>query len=96
MLGNADRVAVGHLGHRDSPVDRGLQVDVVGADTGGDRKLEVFRLGDALFGQISGPEGLGNHHVGVHQLALENAVRPVLVRCHDELVSGRFQERPEP
>jgi hypothetical protein len=36
MFGDADRIAVGDLGDRNPAVDRGLKIDVVGADAGGD------------------------------------------------------------
>ena len=75
VLGHADAVAVGHLGDGDAAVDRGLEIDVVGADAGGDRELELRRLGDPLGGQVGGPERLGDDDVGVGQLAFEDASR---------------------
>jgi hypothetical protein len=92
MLGHADAVAVGDLGDRDVVGDRRVEVDVVGADAGSDRELQVRRLGDPLSGQIGRPEGLGDDDVGVGQLALENRVRAVLVGSDDELVAGRLEE----
>ena len=44
MLGDADAVGVRDLGDGDAVLDGGLQVDVVGADAGGDRQLEVGAL----------------------------------------------------
>lgn len=52
MLGHADRIAVGHLGDGDAAVHRGLQIDMVGPDAGGDRKLKLVCLGDPFLGQI--------------------------------------------
>ena len=92
MLGDADRVAVGDFGDRDPALDRRLQVDMVGADPGGDRELEILRLGDALGGQIGRPEGLRDDDVGIDQLALELAVRPVLVGRDDQLVPACLEE----
>ena len=72
-------------------VDRRLQVDVVGADPGGERQLQVRRLGDPLGGQVGGPEGLGDDHLGVGQVALELRVGAVLVGGDDQLVAGGLQ-----
>ena len=72
-------------------VDRGLQVDMVGADPGGQRELQILRLGDPLGGQIGRPEGLRDDHVGVDQLALELAVGAVLVGGDDQRVALAFE-----
>jgi len=79
VLGDADAVGVGDLGDREPAVDRRLQVDVVGADAGSQRELQLRCLGDSLGRQVGGPEGLGDHDLGVGQLALEHRVRAVLV-----------------
>ena len=79
---------VGDLGDRDAALDRGLQIDVVGADARGDRQLQLGRLGDPLGGQIGGPERLRDHDLRVRQLALEDRVRPVLVRGDDQRVAA--------
>ena len=55
---DTDGVAVGDLSDRDLVINRRLQVDMVRANAGGDRKLEVLRPGDAFGGQIGGPERL--------------------------------------
>ena len=73
MLGDADRVAVGDLGDRDPALDRGLQVDMVRADPGGDAILRFFALAIRSAVMIGGPERLRDHHVGVDELALELA-----------------------
>jgi hypothetical protein len=91
MLGDADRVAIGHFGDGDAPLDRRLEVDMVGADAGGDRQLQSIRLGDPLAGQIGRPERLGDDHVGVGQLALEAGIRAVLVRGDHQLMSLDLQ-----
>src|SRR3546814_10763670 len=41
MLGNADRVAEGDLGHRDAGLDRRVEIDMVGTDTSSERELEL-------------------------------------------------------
>ena len=76
--------------------DRRLEVDVVGSDTGGDRELQLGRLGDALGGQVRRPERLGDHDIGVDELAFEDRTRSVLVGGDDERVAGRFEELPQP
>jgi hypothetical protein len=50
-------------------VDRGLKVDVVGADAGGDSELG---LGDPIGRQIGQPEGLRDHYICVRKLALKH------------------------
>ena len=65
------RVAVGDLGDRNPAIHRRLQVDMVGANAGRDRKLELRRLGDALGRHIGRPERLRNDDLGVGKLALE-------------------------
>ena len=96
VLRDADAVAPRHLAHRDAPVDGGLQVDVVGPDAGGDRQLEPGGLRDALGGQVSGPEGLGDDDVRVGQLPLEDGVGAVLVRGDNEPVPPLDQEPLQP
>ncbi len=92
VLGDTDRVAVGHLGDGDALVHGGLKVGVVGADAGGDDELELLRLVEALLGHVGGPEGLRDHDLGVRQLLLEGRIRTVLVGGHDQRVAGLFQE----
>src|SRR5690606_895292 len=74
VLGDADAVAVGDLGDGDAVPDGGLQVDVVGADAGGQRERQPGRAGDPLGGEVGGPERLGDDHVGVGELAVEDRV----------------------
>lgn len=57
MLGGADAVAVGNFGNRNTPLHRRLQIDMIGADGGGDRQLELFCLGNAFSREIGRPEG---------------------------------------
>ena len=82
---------VGDLGDGDAALDRGLQVDVVGADAGRDRELQVRGLRDSLGGQVRGPERLRDHDVGVGQLALEDGVGAVLVGRDDEAVAAALR-----
>src|SRR5258708_32732844 len=48
VLGDADAVAVGHLGDGDAPGDRGLAIGLIGADAGRNYEPEPWRLRDAL------------------------------------------------
>ena len=65
---------------------------MIRADAGGDRELQVRRLGDPLGRQVGGPERLGDDDVGVGQLALEVRVRPVLVGGDDQRVARLLEE----
>ena len=65
---------------------------MVGADPGGDRQLQVRRLGDPLGGQVGGPEGLRDHHLGVGQVLVELGVLAVLVGGDDQLVARGLEE----
>ena len=47
---------------------------MVRADAGGDRQLELRRLGDPLGGQVGRPEGLRDDDVGIGEFALENRI----------------------
>ena len=60
VLGHGDDVGAGHFGDGDAAVGLvgGVQVDVVGADAGGDGQLEVLGLGQALGGQVAGVEAV--------------------------------------
>ncbi len=78
MLRNADAVGVSDLGDGQAGLAGGLEVVVIRPDPGGNRKLEVPGPGDALPGQVGGPERLGDDDIGVGQLALEDRVRAVL------------------
>ena len=96
MLGDADAVAVGDFGNGDAALDRRVEVDVVGPDARGDRQLQVSRLADPLRRQVRRPEGLGDDHVGVRQLALELGIRPILVGSHQQGVTALLQEPAQP
>lgn len=60
VLGDGDDVGAGDLGDGDAAVGLvgGGQVDVVGADAGGDGDLEVLGLGETLRGQVAGVEAV--------------------------------------
>ena len=58
MLGYADAIAVGHLGDGHPPRHRCLQVNMIRANTGGDRELQLAGLGDSLGCQVGRPERL--------------------------------------
>jgi hypothetical protein len=59
---------------------------MVRPDARGDSELELRRLLDPLARKVGRPERLGDHHVGVGQLALEKRIRAVLVGSDDELM----------
>src|SRR3546814_1637980 len=90
MLGNADRVAEGGLGHRDAGLDRRVEIDMVGTDTSSERELKLVRLGDALGRQIGGPEGLGDYYLSVGQLLLKHRNGAVLARGDDQRMALRL------
>src|SRR3546814_18558665 len=90
MLGNADRVAEGDLGHRDAGLDRRVEIDMVGTDTSSERELELGRLGDALGRQIGGPEGLRDYYLSVGQLLLQHRNGAVLARGDDQRMALRL------
>ena len=58
VLSDANRVAIGHLGDGNATLHGSGQIDVVGADSGGDRHLQLGCFGDPLAGQIGWPERL--------------------------------------
>ena len=60
MLGHGNHVGAGHLSHGDTTVGLvgSIEVDVVGANTGGDGKLQLLGLGEALRSEISGVEAV--------------------------------------
>ena len=91
MLGDADAVGAGHFGHGDMGAGGRFEIDVIGADAGGERQLQLLRLRDPLLGQVGGPERLRDHHFGVRQMLLEHRLRAVLVAGHDQLVAVTFQ-----
>lgn len=61
VLGDGDDVGAGDLGDGDAAVGLvgDVQVDVVGADAGGDGDLEVLALAQALGGEVTGVEAGG-------------------------------------
>ena len=96
VFGHADAVAIGHLGNSDAPVHRRLQVDVIRADAGRDRELQLGRLANPLGSQVGGPERLRDDDVGVCQFLLEHAVGTVLVGRHDKRVTLRLEKLAQP
>lgn len=58
VLGDGDNVGAGDLGDGDTAVGLvgGIEVDVVGTNTGGDGNLKVLGLGEALGGEVAGVE----------------------------------------
>lgn len=60
VLSDGDDVGAGDLGDGDTAVGLvgGIEVDVVGANTGGDGELQVLGLGEALSGQVTRVEAV--------------------------------------
>lgn len=58
VLGDGDDVGAGHFGNGDAAVGLvgGIEVDVVGADAGGDGELEVLGFGETFGGEVAGVE----------------------------------------
>ncbi len=69
---------------------------MVGADARGERQLELGRPGDALGRQIGRPEGLGDHDLGIMELAVEDRVPAFLVGGHDQRVAALLKEAAQP
>ena len=67
MLGDGDNVGARDLEHLDTMLDGGIEVDVVGADTGSYAKLEVLCLLDQVGSEISGVEGGGDDDVSLER-----------------------------
>jgi hypothetical protein len=65
MLGNGDDIGAGHFGDGDAAVGLvgGVEVDVVGANAGGDGDLEFLRLGQSLGGEVTRVEAVGGSSV---------------------------------
>ena len=60
VLRDGDDVRARDLEHLDVALDGGVEVDVVGADAGGDANLEVLRLGNELAREVARVEGRGD------------------------------------
>ena len=60
MFGDGDDVGAGDFGDGDAAVGGvgGVEVDVVGADAGGDGDFEVLRFGETFGGQVAGVEAV--------------------------------------
>lgn len=69
----------------------GGNVDVVRADTGGDRDLEVLGLGQPVARDVARVEGRGDDNVGVFQVLFKLAAGTFLVRGDDESVAERLE-----
>lgn len=82
--GTADSPA-GDLGDGDLLLVRGVQVDVVRADTSGDSDLELLRLLDHLAREVARVERGGDEDFGIDNVLRELGVRALLVRGDDEL-----------
>lgn len=79
VLRDGDDVGACNLQDLDVPLDGGIEVDVVGPNTGGDTDLEVLGLGDELASEVARVEGRGDEDLGVLDVLLEDAVRAFLV-----------------
>ena len=60
MLGDGHDVRARDLEHLDTPLDGRIEVDVVRADASSDGDLELLGLGQALGGEITGVEAVGD------------------------------------
>lgn len=56
MLGDGDGVAIGHFRYGDVVLAGRFQINMVRPDARRQRHLELWGLGDALRGQVGGPE----------------------------------------
>lgn len=58
MFGDGDDVGARDFGDGDAAIGLvgGVEVDMVGADAGGDGEFEVFGLGEAFGGEVAGVE----------------------------------------
>ena len=65
VLGDRDNVGARDLEDLDTVLDGRVEVDVVGADTSGDAKLEVLGLLHDLSGQVTGVEGSGDQDLSL-------------------------------
>ena len=95
MLCDADAVGIRHFGDSDPGLSGGTQIDMVRADAGCDRQLQVLCFGDPFGREIGGPEGLGDHDIGIGEFALKDRTRSVLVRGNHQGVTGALQECPQ-
>lgn len=95
MFGNRDDVGARNFSDGDLVLVGGVEVDVVGAYTGGDTKLEFLGLGEEVSGEVAGVEGGSDEDLGLMlaelrsttylgQLLLEYRVRSFLVVSDDE------------
>ena len=55
VFGNGDDVGAGHFGNRDPSIGLvgGVEVDVIGSNTGSDGELEVLGFGEAFGRQVA-------------------------------------------
>jgi hypothetical protein len=93
VLRNRDDVGAGDLGNSDTAVGGvgGVQVNVVGTDTGSDSELELLGLGQTLSSQVTGVEGGGDDDFSVDELLVEGGVLALLVGGGDQGVASIFQ-----
>lgn len=89
VLSDGDDVGSGNLGDGDTAVGLvgGIEVDVVGTNTGGDGDLEVLGLGEALGGEVAGVEGSGDDDLSIYELLVELGVLTILVGGGNEGVT---------
>lgn len=79
VLGHGNDVATGYFAYTDLSFVTGVQVDVVGSDTGSDTELEVLGSGDELPSQVAGMERGTDVDVGINDLLGKLGVGSLLV-----------------
>ena len=81
VLSDGDDVGASDFGNGDTTVGSvgGVEVNVVGTNTGSDGELEVLGLGQALCGEVTGVEGSGDDDFGIDQLLVKSGVLTLLV-----------------
>lgn len=90
MLGNAD--AVGDLRDGDAVPDGGMEIDMVGADAGHDRKLQLLALAILSAVRYAGQKGCEMTISALGNSRSKAEFSPCLVRGYEENMTQAFQE----
>jgi len=83
VLSDGDNVGAGDLGNGDTAVGGvgGVQVNMIGTNTGSDGELEVLGLGETLSGEITRVEGSSDDDFSVDELLVKGGVLALFVGC---------------